>query len=109
MFFICFLGYQIFLPIYTSEHIIIEYGLNPFDICIEQPVIWKYCKYLFTLTYIFSSFFIANISFNLLSKIFPILFKSQKKKLKYKRKHKKETYSLINPKSLENNLKLFIR
>lgn len=109
MFLICFLGYQFFLPIYTSEHIIVEYGLNPFDICIEQPIIWKYCKYLFVITYIFSSFFISNITFHLLSKNIPILFRSKKKNYKRKKEHKKETYSLITPKPVDNELKLFIR
>ena len=54
---LCFIGFQIFIPLYNQNHIIVDYGLHAFDICTEQPVLWKYCKIWFCFTYIFSSFF----------------------------------------------------
>ena len=91
---LCFLGYLIFSPLYTTNSIIVDYGLHTFDICTEQPIIWKYCKIWFCFTYLFSSFFIAN----LLSHIFHSLFQFQifpHKKLK-KRKKTSPQYSFIN-------------
>lgn len=111
-FIICFIGYNIFLPLYNSEHIIIDYGINDFDICIEQPVIWKYCKYWFIFTYIFSSFFISNILFNIFSKIFSYIKKFYKPKNKYKKleiKKEKTSHYFIDPKPPNKKLELLIR
>ncbi len=91
---LCFLGYLIFSPLYTTNSIIVDYGLHTFDICTEQPIIWKYCKIWFCFTYLFSSFFIANLLFH----IFHSLFQFQifpHKKLK-KRKKTSPQYSFIN-------------
>lgn len=107
--FLCFIGYSIFLPLYTSSHVIIDYGINPFNICTEQPLLWRYCKYWFVFTYIFSSFFIANFTFHLL---FQFLFPSSKTSCKRGKpiaKKKKLSYSLIEQPPPAQKLELLIR
>lgn len=105
--FLCLIGYSVFLPLYTSSHVIINYGITPFDICIEQPVLWHYCKYWFIFTYIFASFFVANFAFHLFCKIpFPILKISQKG---ITAKKEKPTYSFIEQPSTLPKLELLIR
>ena len=44
--------------------------MHPFDICIEQPLLWKYIKIAFIFSYIFSSFIISNSIFLLFIKPF---------------------------------------
>lgn len=92
----CFIGYKIFSPIYFQNSIIINYGLHPFDICVEQPILWKYLKILFLITYIYSSIFFSNLFFNLFN------FKNAKKI-----NIKKNNYSLIKS-NKKNELNLLI-
>lgn len=108
MFFFCLIGYQIFLPLYKSNNVIIDYGINPFNICIEQPLIWNFCKSWFVFTYIFTSFFISNIFVNLFRKLFTNYPKNIKEK-KSKLKKEKINYSLINSKPQDEKLELLIR
>ena len=93
MFLFCLIGYVIFNPIYTTNHIIVNYGLHAFDICIEQPILWKFCKSWFCFTYLFSSFFISNIFFHL----FHGLFKTKPSKKISSKEYKttSASYSLI--------------
>ena len=61
-----------------ADSVIITYGIHPFDICIQNPDLWKYIKIVFFITYIFSSFVISNFIyfiFSLLCKKIFILFK----------------------------------
>ena len=46
---------------------IITYGINPFDICVDNPELWRYIKITFFVTYIFSSFIIAKFVYFILS------------------------------------------
>lgn len=113
MLFFCLIAFHIFLPIYEAEQIIITYGIYPFDICLEQPIIWKFCKYWFVFTYIFSSFFISNMLLNLFYNILNCLNKNSKSKklpLHFKKNYKKEKnfYSLIDPKTPDENLELIV-
>lgn len=106
---LCLIGYSIFLPLYLSPHVIIDYGIQPFDICVEQPILWKYCKYWFVFTYIFSSFFIATSAFHLLSKI-PMHSHSHSSKSKStSTKKAKSSYSLIEQPIPAPKLELLIR
>lgn len=57
---ICFCAYQYFLPIYKAEEIIISLGLRPFDICYDNPFLWKYLKISFIFFYLFSNLIIIN-------------------------------------------------
>ena len=105
--FLCLIGYSVFLPLYTSSHIMIDYGIKPFDICIEQPLLWHYCKYWFIFTYIFASFFVANSAFHLFCKI-PLPFsKTSQKSITTKKS--KLSYSLIDQPPSPPKLELLIR
>lgn len=113
MLFICFIGYFTFIPLYNSEHVIIDYGIHPFDICIEQPIIWKYCKSWFIFTYIYSSFFFSNMFFNLFFKKKQKSLNKHTKKIsnnkKFRCKKSRISHSLIDPKPPNEELQLLIR
>ncbi len=55
---------NIFYPIFISDEIIITYGVHPFNICIKNPLLWKYIKIVFIFTYVFSNFIFSNFIFN---------------------------------------------
>ncbi len=59
-----------FSDIFYSNSVIITYGIQPFDICIQNPELWKYIKIVFFITYIFSSFVISNFLFFVFSLFF---------------------------------------
>lgn len=62
---------NIFYPIFISDEIIITYGVHPFNICLKNPLLWKYIKIVFIFTYVFSNFIFSNFIFNqFLSKFF---------------------------------------
>jgi len=56
----CFCAWQFFSPIFKSEEIIISLGLRPFDICYENPSIWRFIKSSFFIFYVFSNYIIIN-------------------------------------------------
>ena len=62
----CFIGYNLFSEIIYSNSVIINYGINPFDICIKNPELWFYIKIIFIISYIFSSFVISHCFFNII-------------------------------------------
>lgn len=66
--FFLFIAYIIFLPIYSSNNIIIDYGLTTYNICEVQPVLWKNIKILFIFLYLFSLIIFLNLIFNYLFK-----------------------------------------
>lgn len=62
-----------FKPIFTTSSLIIPYGINDFDICVDYPIAWKYMKLFYVIFYFltviilsnsFYSHFFKNISFN---------------------------------------------
>ncbi len=55
---------NIFYPIFISDEIIINYGVHPFNICLKNPLLWKYIKIVFIFTYVFSNFIFSNFIFN---------------------------------------------
>lgn len=62
----CYIGWNIFYPIFQSNSIIIDYGFRDFDICIEQPLLWHYIKIAFIISYIGSSLFISNSTYSII-------------------------------------------
>ena len=103
----CFIGYQIFIPLYNKNHIIVDYGLHSFDICTEQPILWKYAKNWFCFTYIFSSFFFSNMLYQLF--FYKVLNKSKTSNNSKKYKPKiRNNISLIDSEEVDNSLKLLI-
>ena len=53
---------NIFYPIFISDEIIITYGVH--NICLKNPLLWKYIKIVFIFTYVFSNFIFSNFIFN---------------------------------------------
>lgn len=70
-----FIGYNLFSPIYSSNNIIITYGIHPFNICNKNPELWQIIKYIFIFTYIFSSIIISNFIYLSIFNIFSNLLK----------------------------------
>ena len=67
----CFCAWQLFLPIYKAEEIIISVGLRPFDICYDNPLLWHYIKISFIIFYILANCILINAiisRFNLFKK-----------------------------------------
>ena len=56
----CFCAWQFFFPLFKSEEIIISLGIRPFDICYDNPILWKYIKTSFIIFYIFANYIIIN-------------------------------------------------
>ena len=53
-------AYQIFLPIYKAEELILSYGIHPFDICYSNPTLWNYIKISYIFFYIFSNYILIS-------------------------------------------------
>lgn len=106
-FVLCLLGFKFFNPIFTSSTIIIEYGLHPFDICIEQPLIWKYIKILFIVSYIFSSIILSSSFFSLFIHPF-IKIPSRNKQPKHISPVNSKELSLFIGKNILTNEKIFL-
>ena len=92
-FFYCYIGYQFFNPIITSESVIIPYGIHPFDICINNPILWKYIKYCFIFTYLFSSIIISNLIYHFILNSFNIFINFLKKSKNHDSNHNKSNMS----------------
>lgn len=56
----CFCAWQTFIPIFNAQEVVISYGLRPFDICYDNPTLWKFIKTSFIFSYIFSNYIIIN-------------------------------------------------
>lgn len=59
-----FFTIKLFYPIYSSEEIIITYGINPFDICSNNLQLWNIIKLSYIFVFIFSNFTISSFIFN---------------------------------------------
>ena len=59
-----------FFPIFLANEIIITYGVHPFDICCDNPMLWKYIKFSFIIFYISSNCILIYTIFSRLSKFF---------------------------------------
>ena len=55
-----FYSYKFFLPLYQAKEVIVSFGLQPSDICYDNPQIWNYLKISFIFFYSFSNFIILN-------------------------------------------------
>ncbi len=84
---ICIISFNVFYSIYTTNEIIITYGLHPFNICSEYPKLWYYIKILFIVTLIFSNIIISNIIYR-----YYLMFKH----FLLKNSHKKNTNLKLN-------------
>ena len=76
----CFIFSKILYPVFKSNEIIIDYGINPFNIALDYPELWFYLKKIFVATFIFSNFIYSNYIY---SKLFNLFNKKKIKKEKY--------------------------
>lgn len=75
------LYYHLFLPIYLSSEIIIPYGLHPFDICSQNPNLWRLIKILFIISFVISNLVISHFIFYRFLRKFFISNKKNSKQL----------------------------
>lgn len=61
------IGFYLY-PLFISDSVIIPYAIYPFDICIRAPIAWKYLKFFYVITFIFSSLVCSNIFFTFITK-----------------------------------------
>lgn len=105
-----FLAYKTFYPIYIAEEIIIPYGIHPFDICSQNPILWKYIKIIFIISFFISNIFFSNfIYIRILSKF--KFFQNSKEKINNNKSNKKGINNYSNLNLLigkENNKKIFL-
>ena len=95
--------------IFISKEIIIPYGLKPFDICSQNPLLWKYIKITFILTFLFSNIIVLNSIYNKLfsNLILKIISKNTTKKTKINNTEKTKLNLLIG-KDFNSKEKVFI-
>ena len=88
--------YNLFYPIYSSNEIIITYGLHPFDICTKNPELWYLIKIIFIFTFIVSNIVISNFIFvRIIYKILNKFFvKNHSKKIVKEKLHSPKTSDL---------------
>ena len=70
-----FFMHKIINPVFMSNKIIITYSLEPFNIVSKYPIVWKYIKYIYVATFIFSNIVYGNFIY---SKFF---FQNKNKKI----------------------------
>ena len=57
-----------------ATEVIIPYGIHPFDICHDYPVLWNYIKFIYIFSFIFSNLTISNfIYIRIVSKLIVLL------------------------------------
>ncbi len=66
----CIIAYSLFSPLYFSSEIYFPFAVHSFNICEEQPELWKLLKILFIITYIISQSVIAIFLISLFSHFF---------------------------------------
>ena len=76
----CLNAFNIFSPIFHADEIIISFGLHPFDLVFDNPVLWHYIKLSFILFYISSNTILIYTIFSWLS-VFPALSESKSKNI----------------------------
>ncbi len=106
--FSCLIVIKFFKPIFKAQEIIIEFGLRPFDICQENPLLWEYLKKAYILFFTISSMIINNSIYNHLIKL-----RHTANKYKIKRKNKEKTNDANNVRLLigydiDNNQDVYI-
>lgn len=74
----------VFKPIFTATSFVIPYAINPFDICVEAPIAWKYIKLAYCLTCFYTCLLISNSIFSGIFRKKLVLNKKSKTKFKLK-------------------------
>lgn len=105
--FLLIIGYIIFSPIFYSNIIIIDYGINPYNICLAQPNFWKNIKILFFIFYILSTIIFSNLLFNLFFNKILNKINNKNKLIKFKKSPPLNKLNLYIGKNIKNT-KLYI-
>lgn len=63
--------FHVFNPIFTANEIIISYGIHPFDICSQNPRLWKLLKISYLFCFIFSNFVFSHFIYTRILMKFP--------------------------------------
>ncbi len=50
-----------FNPIFIAKEVIITYGIHPFDICSDNPELWKIIKILYIICFLFSNLILSHL------------------------------------------------
>lgn len=100
MILIIFYSYQFFLPLYQATEVVISFGLHPFDICRNNPLLWEYLKFSFIFFYLFSNIIIINA---LISR-----FNIFQENHKYEKKSTDSNEKIFSPQNSITDLKLLI-
>ena len=100
----CFCAWQLFLPIFRAEEIIISLGLRPFDICYDNPTLWHYIKISFVIFYIFSNYICINTIISRF-KLFPKPLTSEIDLIK---ENFNSSLQLLIGKDIKSNKKIYI-
>ena len=48
-------------PVFKAKEVIITYGIKPVDICSKSPILWKYIKIIYVITFLFSNIVLIKI------------------------------------------------
>lgn len=87
-----------FYPIFTANEIIINYGIHPFDICTQNPILWNIIKILYFVSFTFSNFVFSNFIFSKILKIIHQIISKHKNStfiVKSKNKHSHSNLYLV--------------
>lgn len=55
-----YVTFYVFYPVFTAEEVIISYGIHPFDICSQNPELWRIFKILYLVCFVFSNFILSH-------------------------------------------------
>lgn len=55
-----YVTFYVFYPIFTAEEVIISYGIHPFDICSQNPELWRILKILYLICFVLSNFILSH-------------------------------------------------
>ena len=53
-------------PVFIASEVVINYGLKPFDICSQNPELWKGIKFLYVITFVFSNIIISSFIYKII-------------------------------------------
>ena len=87
-----------------ANEIIIPFGLRPFDICYDNPILWNYIKISFIILYIFSNFIIINTTILR----FNVFEKNNSQELKLVEQENISSLQLLIGKDIYSNKKIYI-
>lgn len=65
LFFLC-LFFKYFSCFFITKYLLFPYAIHPFDICTRAPILWKYIKIIFVLSFSFNIIIFSNNIFNFL-------------------------------------------